>query len=151
MTLVMLITLQKQCNLYIFFECKWIFYFKKKRNAQNAGARAVVFFNDNDRSSLVTARVRGPGWLPGDPLVSIPTLTATYSVGTSILSIQNPLVRLSASTSIKIVETFNVFCETKEGNPQNTIIIGSHLDSVPEGPGINDNVIKKIFFFFSKY
>ena len=33
----------------------------------------------------------------------------------------------------------NVFVETEDGDPDNIIILGAHLDSVQEGPGINDN------------
>ena len=33
----------------------------------------------------------------------------------------------------------NVLADTAGGNPDNVTIVGSHLDSVPEGPGINDN------------
>ncbi|MGN7250503.1 MULTISPECIES: M20/M25/M40 family metallo-hydrolase [unclassified Arthrobacter] len=36
------------------------------------------------------------------------------------------------------VETFNILAETA-GNPEHTIVVGGHLDSVRRGPGINDN------------
>ncbi|KAI1334490.1 hypothetical protein F5Y15DRAFT_401620 [Xylariaceae sp. FL0016] len=36
-------------------------------------------------------------------------------------------------------ETWNVFAETKEGDPENVIMLGAHLDSVQAGPGINDD------------
>ncbi|MFX7724189.1 M28 family peptidase, partial [Acinetobacter baumannii] len=29
--------------------------------------------------------------------------------------------------------------ETRRGNPNNVVMVGAHLDSVFEGPGINDN------------
>jgi len=35
--------------------------------------------------------------------------------------------------------TYNVMAETTSGNPNRTIVVGSHLDSVPAGPGLNDN------------
>ncbi len=35
--------------------------------------------------------------------------------------------------------TNNVIAETKGGNAANTVMLGSHLDSVTAGPGINDN------------
>ncbi|MFI8522294.1 M28 family metallopeptidase [Streptomyces sp. NPDC085481] len=35
--------------------------------------------------------------------------------------------------------TNNVIAETKGGNAANTVVLGSHLDSVTAGPGINDN------------
>lgn len=33
----------------------------------------------------------------------------------------------------------NVLAETAGGDPNNVVLLGAHLDSVPEGPGINDN------------
>jgi len=35
--------------------------------------------------------------------------------------------------------TINVCADTPWGNASNVIVVGSHLDSVPAGPGINDN------------
>ncbi|WP_458780357.1 M20/M25/M40 family metallo-hydrolase [Arthrobacter sp. D3-16] len=35
-------------------------------------------------------------------------------------------------------ETFNILADTA-GSPGHTVVVGGHLDSVPEGPGINDN------------
>ena len=40
--------------------------------------------------------------------------------------------------SRKQVESFNILAETG-GNAGNTVVVGGHLDSVREGPGINDN------------
>jgi aminopeptidase S len=36
------------------------------------------------------------------------------------------------------VQTFNILADTA-GDPAHTIVVGGHLDSVPRGPGINDN------------
>lgn len=36
-------------------------------------------------------------------------------------------------------ETWNIISETKEGNPDSVVMLGAHLDSVQEGPGINDD------------
>lgn len=33
----------------------------------------------------------------------------------------------------------NVIAQTRTGNPERVVLIGAHLDSVREGPGINDN------------
>ncbi|NYV78680.1 M28 family metallopeptidase, partial [Streptomyces sp. UH6] len=35
--------------------------------------------------------------------------------------------------------THNVTAETRGGDPSRTVMLGAHLDSVTEGPGINDN------------
>lgn len=36
-------------------------------------------------------------------------------------------------------ETWNIIAETKEGDPDKVIMLGAHLDSVQQGPGINDD------------
>ncbi|WP_024368532.1 M20/M25/M40 family metallo-hydrolase, partial [Arthrobacter sp. TB 26] len=38
----------------------------------------------------------------------------------------------------KQVESFNILADSG-GSAENTVVVGGHLDSVPEGPGINDN------------
>ncbi|MCB5294014.1 M20/M25/M40 family metallo-hydrolase [Arthrobacter sp. SO3] len=38
----------------------------------------------------------------------------------------------------KQVESFNILADAG-GSAENTVVVGGHLDSVPEGPGINDN------------
>jgi Zn-dependent M28 family amino/carboxypeptidase len=48
-------------------------------------------------------------------------------------------MRLRASTFRGIATTYNVLAETKDGDPNNVIMAGAHLDSVNAGPGINDN------------
>jgi Zn-dependent M28 family amino/carboxypeptidase len=35
--------------------------------------------------------------------------------------------------------TFNVITQTTGGDPDNVVMLGAHLDSVHDGPGINDN------------
>ncbi|KAJ3355214.1 hypothetical protein HDU83_003791 [Entophlyctis luteolus] len=48
-------------------------------------------------------------------------------------------VSLFSNVSYANVETINVLAETLTGDPSNVVIAGSHLDSVPAGPGINDD------------
>jgi Zn-dependent M28 family amino/carboxypeptidase len=36
-------------------------------------------------------------------------------------------------------ETWNIIAETKQGDPNSVIMLGAHLDSVQQGPGINDD------------
>ncbi|WP_240722343.1 M28 family peptidase [Kocuria rosea] len=42
-------------------------------------------------------------------------------------------------TSTERRETYNVLADTVTGDPDSTVLVGAHLDSVQEGPGLNDN------------
>ncbi|KAH6898187.1 hypothetical protein B0T10DRAFT_101245 [Thelonectria olida] len=53
-------------------------------------------------------------------------------------------------------ETWNIIAETKEGDPNNVVMLGAHLDSVQAGAGINDDgsgtaAILEIAKSFTKY
>lgn len=48
-------------------------------------------------------------------------------------------VRLISSTKEIVSHTMNLFVDTPTGDSTNVVVSGSHLDSVPAGPGINDN------------
>jgi Peptidase family M28 len=52
---------------------------------------------------------------------------------------QNPTVNLA--TNGVDVETLypNVVAETQRGDPNHMVMLGAHLDSVPAGPGVNDD------------
>ncbi|KAK0631044.1 hypothetical protein B0T17DRAFT_529953 [Bombardia bombarda] len=40
---------------------------------------------------------------------------------------------------VNIITTNNILAQTTEGDPDNCVMLGGHSDSVPEGPGINDD------------
>ena len=48
-------------------------------------------------------------------------------------------MRLFANVSREFVTTENLIAESRGGNAHNVVMAGAHLDSVPAGPGINDN------------
>ena len=48
-------------------------------------------------------------------------------------------VTLDLTSHTEMAESFNVIAETKQGRDDNVVMLGAHLDSVEEGPGINDN------------
>jgi len=45
----------------------------------------------------------------------------------------------NVSTTTENVTQHNLIADTEAGDPERTIVLGAHLDSVEEGPGINDN------------
>lgn len=111
---------------------------QKGLNCQSAKASGIIFYNSFERRNL-GGFLRNDSYFEGDPLVYIPAITTTHSVGNTLKSLENPVVNLVTNTSINMTITSNVYCITKEGDPNNVIIAGAHLDSVPAGPGINDN------------
>jgi Zn-dependent M28 family amino/carboxypeptidase len=50
-----------------------------------------------------------------------------------------PQVSISTDTRVEPRETSNIIADYPGGRTDRTVIVGAHLDSVPEGPGINDN------------
>ena len=49
------------------------------------------------------------------------------------------VVSLSTSTLNENRPTENVIADTAGGDPYRIVVVGAHLDSVLEGPGVNDN------------
>ncbi|KAJ1650715.1 hypothetical protein IWQ61_008552 [Dispira simplex] len=107
--------------------------------AQNRGAVGVLFYNRSTRKQLLSSRVRLDDWKANDPLMTIPVLAVSYSVGQLLTSAPNVRINLNIAAQTTVESTFNVLCEWKGGDPDDTVVAGAHLDSVAAGPGINDN------------
>src|ERR1700735_4549970 len=70
--------------------------------------------------------------------VKIPVVSVTKSDVVVLRTTVGPApVQRSAET--KTIAARNVIAQTKTGSATNVVMAGAHLDSVPEGPGINDN------------
>ena len=52
---------------------------------------------------------------------------------------ENPTVSMSIDAQVNDRFFPQVMAETKRGNKNKVVVSGAHLDSVPEGPGINDD------------
>jgi Zn-dependent M28 family amino/carboxypeptidase len=48
-------------------------------------------------------------------------------------------MRVAVDATVESTTTFNVLADTPTGRVDRTVVVGAHLDSVFEGPGINDN------------
>ncbi|WP_263141098.1 M28 family metallopeptidase [Pseudomonas sp. RIT-PI-AD] len=111
-------------------------YQQKAENAAAAGAVGVVVFNQgdaDDRKGLLNATL-GDSYKGG-----IPVVFATYDKGAAWAETAGLKLNLVVDVVRKKTQTYNVIAETRTGNPNNIVMVGGHLDSVPEGPGINDN------------
>jgi Zn-dependent M28 family amino/carboxypeptidase len=109
----------------------------KATNAENAGASAVIVFNEGQpgRDGLFFGTLGGPG-------VEIPVLSTSFELGNALYQSTlsgETVVRVATDTISEIRETSNVFAETRGGKPQSVMMYGAHLDSVLDSPGMNDN------------
>ena len=110
----------------------------KAKNAEAAGASAVILFNqgnDPTRVDLIVGTLGGLAVL-GTP-VTIPYVGASYANGEA-------LAQAGTTAHVKVdqpqnITLNNVIAESTSGDPSNVVMAGAHLDSVQRGPGINDN------------
>lgn len=63
----------------------------------------------------------------------------SYDTGVDLLNDPDTVVTIDVDTTGGVRPTANVLAELPGTNDDNVVMLGAHLDSVPEGPGINDN------------
>lgn len=109
----------------------------KAQNAQKAGAAGAIIFNEGnpDRTDLFSGRI---------DLSGFPVLATSYQVGEELRGeVLHGPTKTEASIKVDVrVEARtvqNVIAESALGDGSRVITVGAHLDSVQEGPGINDN------------
>ena len=109
-------------------------YVQKAALAQEAGASALIIFNEGQ-----PGRTAVPNNLPlGAEGIHIPGVGTSFDVGVD-LNDPGTVARVKTEVLEQLGESVNVIAETPGGDPSRTVVIGAHLDSVPAGPGINDN------------
>jgi len=107
----------------------------KALNAKAAGAEAVVIFNQGNadgRYDIINGTL-GEGVVG---VLTIPVLDTSYNDGLVLLAAATVSLSVDADTDTHITE--NVIADLPGVNPDNVAMAGAHLDSVSEGPGIND-------------
>ncbi|MGH3363786.1 MAG: M20/M25/M40 family metallo-hydrolase [Nocardioidaceae bacterium] len=106
----------------------------KSLAAAEAGAVGAIVYNNT--TGELNGTLGGP-----DPNFA-PTTGITQADGQALLAemAQGPVVvNLELRTLSEERETFNILAETATGDDDNVVMMGSHLDGVHGGPGINDN------------
>ncbi len=99
--------------------------------AAERGAVALVIVDNVDEERM-------GGTLGQDTDVKLPVVYVTKSDGVVLRGLRGAAtVKLDAHTDD--ITSRNVIAQTKTGSTDNVVMLGAHLDSVPEGPGINDN------------
>ena len=105
----------------------------KAQNAEAAGAVGVIIFNEGQpgRTAAFFGTLGGPG-------ATVPVVGAAFDVGVE-LAAGGVTVRMFVNAESEIRSTSNVIAETPGGRDDRVVVVGAHLDSVPAGPGIQDN------------
>jgi len=107
--------------------------FQDKANfAIAGGASGALIYNNGTGNG-------GFGLIPSSVSASIPVLSLTYGVGLKLFYTNPTQLSISTSNYAGNITTYNIHAKTQTGNATSIIVVGSHLDSVPAGPGINDN------------
>ncbi len=103
------------------------FFRVKARNAERAGAGAVLVA-DNEGGEVPAATLGGVG-------ARIPALIVGAGAGVAA----GDRVELAVDATSERRRTQNVIAETPGGAGDRIVMAGAHLDSVANGPGLNDN------------
>ena len=104
---------------------------QKEDAAAQRGAAAMIVADNVDEQQM-------GGTLGANTDVKIPVVDVTKSVGVQLRAQPGPsTIKLNASAQSFTAR--NVIAQTKTGASTDVVMAGAHLDSVREGPGINDN------------
>jgi Zn-dependent M28 family amino/carboxypeptidase len=106
----------------------------KVLNAQAAGAGAVIVMNEGQpgRTGLINMIGDATG-------LQIPAVFTTNDAGLNLSQTPGATVTVTVDYVADVRTAYNVIAETRSGNDANVVMAGAHLDSVQDGPGINDN------------
>ncbi|HEX2214817.1 MAG TPA: M28 family metallopeptidase [Mycobacterium sp.] len=104
---------------------------EKEKAAAERGAVALIVANNEDNDEM-------GGTLGETTEVKIPVISVTKESGERLRA--NPgQTTIKLNAGVRVEQTRNVIAQTKTGATDGVVMVGAHLDSVPEGPGINDN------------
>ena len=112
---------------------------QKAQNADAAGASAAIIFNQgnddpsDDRIGLFA------GTLDPDPGIDIPIFSMGFDLGSTLATTAGLHLAINLETHAETIHSKNVIADSPTGRADRTVLAGAHLDSVPAGPGINDN------------
>ncbi|GLW09571.1 aminopeptidase [Microtetraspora sp. NBRC 13810] len=109
-------------------------FVQKADNAKAAGASAVIFFNEGQPGRTDPFVFDIAEWRYGFPVV-----ITSFAVGNALAAAPGATVRVKTDTRIDIGTTRNVIAESRFGDRDDVVMVGAHLDSMPDGPGMNDN------------
>ena len=103
----------------------------KEAAAAERGAVALIVADNVDGDEF-------GGTLGSETEAKIPVIAVTKASGERLRADPGQtFIKLNAG--VRVEHTRNVIAQTKTGSTSDVVMTGAHLDSVAEGPGINDN------------
>ncbi|MGB7505565.1 MAG: M28 family metallopeptidase, partial [Mycobacterium sp.] len=104
----------------------------KQAVAAERGAVAVIVANNEDGDEM-------GGTLGDSTDVQVPVISVTKVAGEQLRGQPGAPVAIRLNAGVRVEKTRNVIAQTTTGSTTDVVMVGAHLDSVTEGPGINDN------------
>ncbi|WP_249187169.1 M20/M25/M40 family metallo-hydrolase [Nocardiopsis sp. MG754419] len=103
---------------------------EKVQNAADAGASAALVYNNEDE--LFTGTVGTES--------DVPAIGVSGALGEELnASTRHLRLKVEVDASITTESSYSILADTPGGKDDNVVVVGGHLDSVEDGPGINDN------------
>jgi Zn-dependent M28 family amino/carboxypeptidase len=105
-------------------------------NAQDAGAAALITaYPQFQRDSVLRPTLIDP------TAIEIPAIATSNEAGLALLAAaqDDATAQLVVETTIELRTSVNVVAETAGGAADHVLIIGGHIDSAVDSPGINDD------------
>ncbi|WP_084614115.1 M28 family metallopeptidase [Nakamurella lactea] len=103
---------------------------QKALNAAGLGAVAVAISN-NVPGPLTNVTITNQG--------PVPVGGISQQDGDTLAGLAGEQATVDLRYHVEQVQQRNVIAQTRTGKKDNVVMLGAHLDSVPVGPGINDN------------
>ena len=113
----------------------------KVANAQTAGAAAVILFNQGNHRPADRPQQHPHEHHGGRRRQARPSRRSPSRWSASSFAAGEVLSQAGTTATVAVVNDpqANVIAELDGDNDNNVVMAGGHLDSVPAGPGINDN------------
>jgi Zn-dependent M28 family amino/carboxypeptidase len=103
---------------------------KQLAAAEHGAVALIVADNVDDDTSGAT--------LGEQTRVTIPVIKVSKADGARLRAAPGTTT-IKMNAGVRVEKTRNVLAQTKTGSTRDVVMVGGHLDSVPAGPGIDDN------------
>ncbi len=104
---------------------------EKTLAAAEAGAEALLVYNNEEGPVNGTLGEKNDGYVPVGGV--------SQADGEALAALDGTEITLELRSLMEDRTTYNVIAETQTGRKDNVVMAGAHLDSTPDGAGINDN------------